>query len=382
MKVIMISQDYSLDAREMDNESNRFRKLLASLCQHLDELHVIHRSYRKEVKSWQDNNLFVYPIPMVNKFLRPWIIIKTGILILRRHEIGLITAGDVLGIGLAAYILKKIYKKPIVLELHGDYLDNNYYINKGIEYKAANIFGKWLLHKGDLIRATSHKIRNYLLSFGIPEEKIFLLPHRTDIHIFRPGIETDSLLKSLGINQEKILLFIGRFVPVKNLRMMINAFSLIVRSIPSKLILIGGGIEKESLQKYVNESGLSSYVLFLDSILYNQVPPYYNLADVFLLSSISEGRPNVIQEAMACGVPVIATRLSGTEELVEDGKTGFLVEVGDEKGMATAIKKILEDRDLRQKMSEQCRIKMENDWTWERGICEYIRMIRLGSGKG
>ena len=96
----------------------------------------------------------------------------------------------------------------------------------------------------------------------------------------------------------------------------------------------------------MSENGLDRSVIFTGSKMVNEIPEFMNAADIFVLPSLSEGRPNVVAEAMACGLPVIATAVNGTPELIEDGIDGMLVEPGNSKSIEDAVLRLLGDSGL------------------------------------
>lgn len=382
LRILMVSGDSTVAQKDVVDDTSQFRDVLTSLSQYLDEIHVICRS-RGVGEEWHDDNIHVYPFLGLNNFLYPYHVLKTGRRILKNNRIGLITSQDVLLCGIPAYLLKKMSGVPLLLELHGDYLDNKQWLAGGLEYRIYNLIGKYLLKKADLIRATSLKIRENLLLWGFNEKEIFYVPHRTDINKFNLNLDSSGLRKELGVEKYKTLLFVGRFAPEKALHVLIKALDKVKQDIPGiKLIMVGDGPEKDSVSKLVMDYDLTDNVLFLGRVSNKNIPLYYNLADVLVLSSIFEGRPKVVQEALACGTPVVSTNLSGVSELVRDDETGFLVEVNDVAGFADAVKKLLLDKDLLDGMSGKCRLAMEQDFTWDKGINYMVKMYTLAAGRG
>jgi len=159
--------------------------------------------------------------------------------------------------------------------------------------------------------------------------------------------------------REPIILAVGRLVKAKDYPTLLRAFSLIIREIPAKLIIIGEGEEKIELEKFVIKLNIADSVAFLGF----QSNPYKYMAksSVFVLSSIQEGFPTVIAEAMASGVPVVSTNCkSGPSEIIKDGENGLLVPVGDSKTLSKAILKLLNNLDLGRTISENGKKTSEN----------------------
>jgi len=160
---------------------------------------------------------------------------------------------------------------------------------------------------------------------------IEMIPNFIDIHRFTadsPGCQRERF----AAPQEKIVMHLSNFRPVKRIPDVIEVFRRIHAKIPSRLLLIGDGPESARAQALVEEYRLEKQVTFLGQQEY--VENLLCLGDLFLLPSAEEGFGLAALEAMASGVPVIATRIGGLPELVQSGVNGFLLEVGDVEGMA------------------------------------------------
>lgn len=154
--------------------------------------------------------------------------------------------------------------------------------------------------------------------------------------------------------KENVIAAAGRLDENKNHAMLIRAFSLIEKEFPEmKLVIYGEGESREKLQKLIGEKQLQEKVSLPGSV--SDVAAHIENVRIFTLTSNTEGMPNSVIEAMCLGLPVIATDCpcGGTAELIEDGKNGILVPVGDEKALAEAIKKILSDPELEKRLGEE-----------------------------
>ena len=149
-----------------------------------------------------------------------------------------------------------------------------------------------------------------------------------------------------------IILAAGRLVNQKDYPTLLSAFKLVIQKKPVRLVILGEGAERKKLEKLILKLGISENVAFLG--LQKNPFKYMKRASVFVLSSITEGLPNVLMEAMACGAPVISTNCkSGPGEIIENGKNGILVPVGDYKSLSEAIIKVLNDTSLKQALSKE-----------------------------
>lgn len=215
----------------------------------------------------------------------------------------------------------------------------------------------------DKIIAVSRVIAKQLKGLGIAAEKIEIIPNGVNLRMFNP--KASSVRHRLGIKDGSVVSFFGRLWKVKGVEFLIKAVPLIVEKIPNaKFLIIGDGPQKESLMKLADDLNVSKYVKFCRSISYSEMPAYIKASDCVVLPSLMEGLPITALEAMGCGVPVIATRVGGTPEVVEDGKNGFLIEPRRPKSIAEKLIQLLKDEKLRKRMGEAGR-KFAEKFDWD-----------------
>ncbi|MBI1866587.1 MAG: glycosyltransferase [Candidatus Staskawiczbacteria bacterium] len=166
-----------------------------------------------------------------------------------------------------------------------------------------------------------------------------------------------------------LILGAGRLINQKDFPTLLCAFNLVLKTMPARLAILGEGKDRGELEKLAKELGISDKVAFLG---FQKNPfKYMKNASVFVLSSIHEGFGNVLVEAMACGTPVISTDCkSGPGEIIENGKSGILVPVGDYKSLSKAIIRVLSDSSLRQSFSKEG-IKRVRYFSVEKNIKQY-----------
>lgn len=202
----------------------------------------------------------------------------------------------------------------------------------------------------DKVIAVSEEIRANLI-------KDFYVPYRKIQVIYNP-IDFDRTTEMRIIPSEHpffeeglpVVIAAGRLVPQKGFDILIEAFDMVLSEMDARLIILGEGCEHESLNKLVRDRNLTGKVSFAGF----QKNPYRFLsrADLFVLSSLYEGLPMVVLEAMACGVPVICTDCrSGPREILDNGRCGFLVPVEDVRALSKGVVKLLKDRALREEFS-------------------------------
>ncbi len=195
--------------------------------------------------------------------------------------------------------------------------------------------------KSDGITAVSDYLkRETVNSFDVPPERIEVIPNFVDPTLYDRG--TLPCHKQAFLRDgEKMVVHVSNFRPVKRVRDVVKTFARISRQVPARLVLIGDGPDRPEAADEAREQGVTDRVLFLGK--QDSVAELLACADLFLLPSSNESFGLVALEAMASGVPVIATHAGGLPEVVEDGVTGFLAPVGGVEEMADAGASILAD---------------------------------------
>lgn len=252
-------------------------------------------------------------------------------------KIDVIVAQGPLMEGLTGSILKNIFRKELIVELHGDWrVKNNLSKIAGFSFKNA-----------DKIRA----VAEYLVAEAkkiIPDKPYYVFPTFTDL---------DDFLAEKNVRFDSVVLLVGRNDPVKGVKYLMEAFSKIERDFPDfKLVLVGEGLTEGKLPlEKVREKMKNCYCL--------AVP------------SLSEGLPRVILEAMALGKPVIASRVGGIPELVKDGETGFLTEPTDSEQLAEKLRVLLADKALAIEMGGRARQMVAEQFSNQRYLENYLKML-------
>ncbi|NUK31289.1 N-acetyl-alpha-D-glucosaminyl L-malate synthase BshA [Parageobacillus sp. VR-IP] len=164
--------------------------------------------------------------------------------------------------------------------------------------------------------------------------------------------DVSYLKKEYGIGEnEKVIIHVSNFRKVKRVPDVVRAFSLIRKQLPAKLLLVGDGPEMPVVCRLVRELGLQEDAHFLGK--QDKLDELYSISDVMLLLSEKESFGLVLLEAMACGVPCIGTTIGGIPEVIEDGETGFLCELGNVEEIAEKAMRILTDPHLHMYMAKQ-----------------------------
>ena len=256
--------------------------------------------------------------------------------ILHTHEFFMNT------VGLAASWLTGI---PLVATVHG----KNYYSERFRRRLAYRLVGKFA---GQMV-AVSDDVRDFLgQQVGIPKRRIRVVSNGVPVDEKSSDERLETLRESLGLNGHiRVIGTVGSLYPVKGHKFLIDAAVHVIRRCPDvTFLIVGRGRLREELETQARSLGVDPYIRFLGHR--DDVRDLLGLFDVFVLPSLSEGMPLALLEAMAAGVPAVATRVGGVGEAIEDGKTGLLVPPGDSHLLTESIMKLLQDRTLARKMGE------------------------------
>jgi len=176
-----------------------------------------------------------------------------------------------------------------------------------------------------------------------------------DLNMFRPkrSGEGTKLKKKYSLPDKPIVLYAGRLDPGKEMEVWIKAVPYVLEKIEAHFVTVGPGTRKNSLRRLARRMGIDKNITFIDTVPYAEMPDFYRLADLFAISSVMESQSLTVLEAMASGLPIVATNSTALPELVHDGEDGFLFEAGDSTMMAEKIIQILIDPALAKKMGQK-----------------------------
>ncbi len=263
--------------------------------------------------------------------------------------------------GLIALVLNKIHGTPFIVSLLGS--DVRFAKNRML----TRMFARMILKQATLVTTVSQEFRNWVIDQGIQEDRVLKVLNGVDLTIQK---------KKNNISQKCKLLFVGNLVPEKGVRYLIEAMVQISNSENEvHLTFVGDGSDRKTLQTLVHLHGLDDAVDFVGAQAPDQVPIWMSHSDCLVLPSLSEGMPNVVLEAMACGLPVVASDLPGIREVVREGETGFLLPTQDSKHLAEKLLEIVRNKPLRLRMGTKGRsLIKEMELGWDQMATRYQKI--------
>lgn len=232
------------------------------------------------------------------------------------------------------------------------------------------------------IIAVSHGIKNGMLARNIPPEKITVIQNGIDVNRFGVSIDKKLKRRQMGIpDNTKIVGTIGRLAPQKDIEVLLKTASILLEINPKlHFLIIGDGPLKQQLQIKAIKLGIEKHVTF--SGYRDDIPEILQLIDVFTLTSWTEGFPITALEAMASEKPVVATKVGGTSEIIEDGRTGLFVKENDEKDLAEKISFILNDKNYGINLGKTARKDIMSKYTADRMVKSIERLYYDVINKG
>jgi D-inositol-3-phosphate glycosyltransferase len=213
-----------------------------------------------------------------------------------------------------------------------------------------------------IVCASQHEKHLLERLYGADPDHIAVVPCGVDLDLFKPA-DKESARKELGFSDEHIILFVGRIEPLKGLDILISAAAQLEHD-PHVYVLIVGGDNRsqaqvDELQGLASGLGIGQRVCFLGAVDHEKLPLFYNAADVLVMPSFYESFGLVALEAMACGTPVVASRVGGLTSAVSDGETGYLVSWRCPEPFAERLDLLLENEDLRRNLGQAAREAMK-----------------------
>jgi glycosyltransferase involved in cell wall biosynthesis len=233
------------------------------------------------------------------------------------------------------------------------------------------------LKKADRIIVINNETKKLLVERRIEEQKIIIIP---------PGIDTGKFQLVHKKEKEKNtieILSTGSLTKRKGMDVTIRALPEIVKYYKDIVLrIVGDGPQLENLKALVNELKVADYVVFEGLVFHNEMPSFYNRADIFVSMSRAESWGQMYLEAMSSGLPIITTKNKGSNEIIEDGKFGYLIEQEDHLALAQKILYLTTHRNIREKFGDRARKQVEAQYDWEKVVIpKYLSLFNTFTKK-
>lgn len=305
---------------------------------------------------------------------------------LTNEHVDLVHVGDLFHSGMVAWVLKKFRGVPYVVYVYAEELTCQLQDHRMFFGRLRGYIYRQVLGDSDGIIGVSDFTLSLLPSFGVDPAKATKIVPMVIPFATVPEHEVDSLRRRYELNPgDRVVLTIGRLIERKGQDNLIRAFVQVLAAVPeARLVVAGRGKEASKLRTLAAKLGLGDSVVFAGFVPDEELPALFELCELFAMphrelpNGDTEGCPTVFLEANAHGKPVVGGRVGGVRDAIIDGETGFLVGGEDPSQIATAIIRLLGDRDLASRLGEKGRRRVREELTPVKGaekLLAYSRSI-------
>ena len=266
--------------------------------------------------------------------------------------------------GAVALVLKAVCGVPYLVSLRGGDVPGFRPYDFGTYHKVIAPLLHVVWKNASAIIANSNGLRDLALKFDSRFE-IQVIPNGVELGLYKTGIHDNSTPR---------LFSAGRIVHHKGLDLAMRALSQL-KDLDWEWRIAGDGPQLDFLKQLVQELNIADRVQFLGWQSREHLIEQYHWSNLFLFPSRHEGMPNAVLEAMASGLPVIASRIAGSEELVVDGETGLLFPSEDVSALRSALRQLLTNASLRQAMGDASCRRVEKKYSWDDVVKQYLRLL-------
>lgn len=281
---------------------------------------------------------------------------STVLRILRTQAIDLIHVHNLFfHLSLTGGLLARAFRVPLVTTVHLGSVERLGGMYAAFASLYERTVGALVLRLSSRAIAVSNAVAQHARRLGARPVALITIPNGVDTRRFYPNASHKGGTK---------IIFVGRLIFNKGPQFLVDVIPEVLKHQPAaRFEIVGDGPLRRKLEARVRNQGLNDHIRFLGQR--DDVERLLAEADIFARPSLLEGMPLTVLEAMACGLPVIATPVGGTTELVKDGVNGYLVEPGDRRQLAERLCALLADKDLRLEMGRQGRMLVESGYDWE-----------------
>jgi len=242
-----------------------------------------------------------------------------------------------LGAGIVGALINRLTGKPLVVSFRGD----DGYLAR--DRRVWRVLTRWVTRRAGIVAPVSGELMRIMRELGVPDDKCHLPRFGVDTDMFHPSSRKQEPRDDVEV------LFVGSLIDRKGLHDLLNAladpdFTRV------RLTVVGDGPNKERLKAMAQRLGLAERIEWMGIVPPAEVARLTRTCDILCLPSYMEGRPNVVNEAMASGVPVIVTRIGGVPDMVKEGETALLFTPGDIEGLRQCLRPLVNDANLRSTM--------------------------------
>lgn len=265
-----------------------------------------------------------------------------------------------------AGLLRPWHGATVTVKVSGAYEFDGGLLDPERRHRPLNRLRNAWIQRADTIQCISRYTFDRLVAAGYPRAGLKMIPNAVDLRRFGGPRSTSGVVR---------VAYVGRLRQVKGVTVLLDAWHALAPAGGARLVIAGDGELRPELEAQLDRLGLRGAVELAGAI--SDVPALLRDTDVYVQPSFAEGMPNSVLEAMAAGLPIVATRVSGNEDLIADGENGLLVPPGDPGALAAAIRRLMEDPALARSMGERARERAQQ-YSTPAVTSQLVRAYRLG----
>ncbi|NUN51045.1 MAG: glycosyltransferase family 4 protein [Candidatus Brocadiae bacterium] len=281
-------------------------------------------------------NFTVEPTRSLSRVLFPIDAVRLATRLGRAEAFDLVTCQDPFATGIAAWRVARRLGLPLNVQVHFDFMANEWWMQERFRHRPAAAFARWLLKRATTVRVGTTREREKFIAAGFAPDRVFCVPVAVDVAGTPGRAQRDFRAEFLRPPYRRLVAAAGRMVDQKDFPTLLKAAALLP---PDTLVVIAG----DGPRRAALSAAAPPNVLLPGALPHADVRDLFRAADVFALSSIYEGTGLVMVEAAAAKKPIVATDVAGTGDIVIPGVTGFVVPIRDAVALAARIAELLDD---------------------------------------
>ncbi|GAA3876959.1 glycosyltransferase family 4 protein [Haloarcula argentinensis] len=360
-----------------ENDAHQRQRRYAN---YFDRYSVVVKTDPGHKKQIQKGPLRVFPTNSTTRYCFPIDAYQLGHAVAKEREPDCVTTQDPFSTGIVGLALAQQFDASLRVQVHADFISNPKWRWQSVKNPLAEALGRTVLKRADAVRVGTEHERKKVRSVVKDSTTISVAPVRMDFDGVVNGGERSvtELRSTFGFDDRPVIFFAGRFTGQKNLNKWLEVAARVHEAANRTpiFVMVGDGPQSEDIRKEVIELGIEDSFRFPGWVETDRLAEYYDLADVFLITSDYEGTSRVVVEAGMNETPVVATPFAGAIDNIVDGETGFVAD--DVETLAQRVCELLEDATVRQQMGTRAREHLMDRFDAERLTEEYVEFLQDG----
>ncbi|MCC7429768.1 glycosyltransferase family 4 protein [bacterium] len=254
-------------------------------------------------------------------------------------------------------------------------------LETGFKFKVERLFVRFAYSKINKVICVAHSIKKFEEKIKVfNTKKLKVIHNGIDLSLYENLKPKTDLRKELGFDEKtKIILTVGRLDPMKGLQFLIEATPKILAKQPNtKVLIVGEGSYRNELENLIAKLKLEKDVFLVGLKTIEEVQNFYQNSDIFVFPTLSEGLSNVLLESMINGLPVVATEIGGNCEIIENEKSGILIEPENSEQIAEKVCEILANPEKAKFLSENAQKRVREEFSIQKTAKEYLKLYEQG----